>query len=130
MDTAEIISLIFKVILIPLAGILVRYFVTFLLAKRDEAKAMTDSETAKKYIDMLTDTVTRCVIATNQTYVNALKEQGRFDEAAQKVAFDKTLNAIVEILSEDAKTYLRSITGDLNTYLVELIEAEVSKNKK
>jgi hypothetical protein len=36
---------------------------------------------------MATDTITNCVIATNQTYVNSLKEQGKFDEAAQKEAF-------------------------------------------
>jgi len=28
---------------------------------------------------MLADTVTKCVIATNQTYVETLKKEGRFD---------------------------------------------------
>ncbi len=126
----QLITQIFQVCLIPLLGLLTKFLVDFLKAKRDEAKAQIGNITAKKYIDMLTDTVTRCVIATNQTYVNSLKEQGTFDEVAQQIAFDKTLNAVVDILSQDAKTYLRSITGDLSTYLVELIEAEVSKNKK
>ena len=36
---------------------------------------MVDSDTADKYIAMLTDTITNCVVATNQTYVDALKER-------------------------------------------------------
>jgi hypothetical protein len=36
---------------------------------------------------MLTDTITKCVIATNQTYVETLKKEGKFDLEAQEVAF-------------------------------------------
>jgi len=31
---------------------------------------------------MAVDTVTMCVVATNQTYVESLKKQGSFDETA------------------------------------------------
>lgn len=126
----ELINLLFKLVLIPLLAALTAYAVDYLKAKRDELKTLTNNETARKYIDMLTDTITRCVIATNQTYVDSLKERGEFDAAAQQIAFQKTLSAVLDILSEDAKTYLRETTGDLSTYLTELIEAEVSKNKK
>jgi len=78
---------------------------------------------------MIFDTITKCVIATNQTYVNSLKEQNAFDAEAQKTAFNKTMNAVLEILSEDAKQYIIETTGDLNTYLTNLIEAEVNKNR-
>jgi hypothetical protein len=79
---------------------------------------------------MIFDTITKCVIATNQTYVNSLKEQNAFDAEAQKTAFNKTMNAVLEILSEDAKQYIIETTGDLNTYLTNLIEAEVNKNRE
>jgi hypothetical protein len=46
-----------------------------------------DDETAKKYTSMLFETIRDCVSATTQTYVEGLKKQGKFDEAAQKVAF-------------------------------------------
>ena len=78
---------------------------------------------------MIFDTIIKCVIATNQTYVNSLKEQNAFDAEAQKTAFNKTMNAVLEILSEDAKQYIIETTGDLNTYLTNLIEAEVNKNR-
>lgn len=123
------IAQIIEICLIPLLGILTKYLVDFLNAKRDELNAKTDIEIARKYTDMVTKTITDCVIATNQTYVNSLKNSGSFDEAAQKEAFNKTMSAVLAILSEDAKDYIREATGDLNTYLTQLIESEVHKRR-
>lgn len=128
--TTELITQIFQVCVIPMLGILTKFLIDFLRTKRDEAKAMTDSVIADKYIDMIYDTTSSCVIATNQTYVNSLKASGAFDEAAQKEAFDKTLAAILAILGDDAKQYIAETMGDVNTYLTQLIEAEVNKNRK
>lgn len=125
----EIIIQIFQLCIIPLLGILTKYLVDYLNAKRDELNAKTENETAEKYTTMIFDTITKCVVATNQTYVNSLKEQNAFDAEAQKTAFNKTMNAVLEILSEDAKQYIIETTGDLNTYLTNLIEAEVNKNR-
>lgn len=126
----EIIIQIFQLCIIPLLGILTKYLVDYLNARRDELNAKTENETAQKYTNMIFDTITKCVIATNQTYVNSLKEQNAFDAEAQKTAFNKTMNAVLEILSEDAKQYIIETTGDLNTYLTNLIEAEVNKNRE
>ena len=82
-----------------------------------------------KYLTMLSNTIIDCVIATNQTYVESLKKQGKFDLEAQKVAFEMTYNAVINVLSSDAKTYLSNIYGDLNKYITNMIEAEVNKNK-
>lgn len=126
----EIIIQIFQLCIIPLLGILTKYLVDYLNARRDELNAKTENETAQKYTTMIFDTITKCVIATNQTYVNSLKEQNAFDAEAQKTAFNKTMNAVLEILSEDAKQYIIETTGDLNTYLTNLIESEVNKNRE
>jgi hypothetical protein len=80
-------------------------------------------------MDMLTQTISDCVIATNQTYVDALKQQGKFDLEAQKVAFELTSNAVLEILSAEAQEYLANAVGDLNSYITKKIEAEVNYNK-
>jgi predicted transcriptional regulator len=58
-----------------------------------------------------------------------LKKQGKFDKEAQKIAFEMSYNAVIEVLSDDAKEYLSTIYGDLNAYIVHLIEAEVNRNK-
>lgn len=125
----EIVIQIIQVCVIPLLGILTKFLVDYLSAKRDEINSKTDNEIAQKYTNMIYQTVVDCVIATNQTYVDSLKKSGSFDEAAQKEAFNRTMNAIMTILSDDAKEYITQATGDLNTYLTQLIEAEVNKRK-
>ena len=125
----EIVIQIIQVCVIPVLGILTKYLVDYLTAKRNESNSKTDNETAQKYTNMIYQTVVDCVIATNQTYVDSLKKSGSFDEAAQKEAFNRTMNAIMTILSDDAKEYITEATGDLNTYLTQLIESEVNKRK-
>lgn len=127
---SEIIQDIWQICIIPILGILTAFIVKFLKTKSEEILGKVDNDTAKKYIRLITETITNCVIATNQTYVDSLKKEGKFDEEAQKTAFEKTLNAVLTILSEDAKVYIKETTGDLNTYLSQMIEAEVNKNKK
>lgn len=126
----EMLKQIFEVCLIPLLGILTTYAILFINKKSKELQAQTDNELYQKYISMLENTVVNCVIATNQTYVNALKEQGKFDAEAQKEAFNRTYEAVMNILSEDAVLYLQEATGDLNTYIINLIESQVNQNKE
>lgn len=116
-------------VLIPLLIILTRYLIVFLNAKRNELKEKTNNDLANKYIDMIYTTVTNCVIATNQTYVDTLKEQGSFDKAAQAIAFNQTLEAVKRMLSADALNYIHSITEDTDFYLSKLIEASVRDQK-
>lgn len=129
MDWTGLLNQIIEVCVIPLLGVLTTYLVMFLNAKKEELKIKTDNELAQKYIDMLTDTITTCVIATNQTYVDSLKKQGKFDAAAQEEAFQKTLDAVLSILSDEAQTYLANLYGDLSAYILQLIEAQVNQNK-
>lgn len=129
MDWTEILQNLFVVVIIPLLGLVTKYVVQFFAVKNEEIKATTDNEIFKKYFDMLNKTITNCVIATNQTYVDALKDKNAFTVEAQKEALQRTYNAIMAILSEDAKDYLTNTTGDLQSYIMNLIEAQVKENK-
>lgn len=129
MNYTQLIADIFQVCIIPLLGVLTAFFVKWVNAKSAEIKTNIDDATLKKYMDMLTKTITDCVVATNQTYVESLKAQGKFDAEAQKKAFELTSSAVMEILSADAQEYLSSAVGDLNVYITKKIEAEVNANK-
>lgn len=131
-----LLSSIFEVCIIPLLGVLTAFAVAFLKAKKEEIlakiatnKSQEEKDLAAKYLDMVEKTVANCVIATTQTYVDSLKQEGKFDADAQKIAFDKTMNAVLAILTDDAKNYLTQIFGDLNIYLTNLIESQVKINK-
>lgn len=120
---------IFEVCIIPLLGVLTMYIVKFIQKKTEELNSKNENELMNKYLTMLSDTIIDCVIATNQTYVESLKKQGKFDVEAQKVAFEMTYNAVINVLSNEAKDYLTSIYGDLSAYITNMIEAEVNRNK-
>lgn len=125
----QLFAQIFEVCIIPLLGVLIGYLVKYINAKSAEISASVDNELSKKYIQMLSETITSCVIATNQTYVDSLKKQGKFDAEAQKHAFKMTAAAVLAVLNEDAKKYLTEAYGDLNAYITNQIEATVSANK-
>lgn len=120
---------ILDVCIIPLLGILTAYIVKFINIKSKEIQSNVDSDTADKYIAMLADTITACVMATNQTYVEALKKKNAFTIEAQKEAFNLTYNAVMAVLTEDAKHYLAETYGDLTAYITTKIEAEVNVSK-
>ena len=130
MDWMKLLYDVFNLCIVPLMGVLAFYLVQYIKAKGNEIAANVDSELASKYILMLTTTITDCVVATNQTYVEALKKEGKFDKEAQYKAFQMTYNAVMDILTEDAKEYLNNFYGDLSLYLSKRIEAEVVANKK
>ena len=130
MDWMNLLYDIFDLCIIPLFGVLVAYVVKYINAKGNEIAANVDSELASKYIVMLTTTIADCVVATNQTYVEALKKEGKFDKDAQAKAFQMTYDAVMDILTEEAKEYLANFYGDLTLYLTKRIEAEVVANKK
>ena len=129
MEWSDFLSEIMQVCVIPLLGVLTMYLVQYIKMKSKEITDKTDSDLADKYIQMLTDTITTCVIATNQTYVEALKKQGKFDKEAQKEAFELTYNAVMAVLTDEAKHYLAAIYGDLTAYITTRIEAEVNVSK-
>jgi hypothetical protein len=120
---------ILQVCVIPLLGVLTAYIVKFINAKSAEIQNNVDNDNADKYIGMVADTISACVIATNQTYVEALKKQNAFTAEAQKEAFQLTYNAVMAILTDDAKNYLAEIYGDVAAYITNKIEAEVNISK-
>ena len=112
MDWLDLINEIFQVCIIPLLGILTTYAVKYIQVKIEEIQMKTENEIADKYLSMLASTITECVIATNQTYVEALKEKGEFGLEAQAEAFERTKTAVLAILSQEAKDYICHAFGD------------------
>ena len=129
MDWMNVLSQIFEIVIFPLLGIGTAYLIVLIKAKIQELKQKKDDELYHKYLTMLENTVIDCVLATTQTYVEALKKEGKFDADAQKIAFTKTYTNVMNILSKEAKKYLENALGDLEQYVYNKIEAEVKLTK-
>ena len=129
MEWLPLLYQILEVCVIPLLGVLTAYLVKYIKIKSAEIQATVDNDTANKYIALLSDTITACVIATNQTYVEALKKNNAFTAEAQKEAFKLTYDAVMAVLTEEAEKCLSEIYGDLAAYITAKIEAEVNLSK-
>ena len=129
MDWMLILSQIFEIVILPLLGIGTAYIIALVRAKIQEMKEKKQDVLYHKYLDMLNDTIVDCVLATTQTYVEALKKEGKFDLEAQKIAFTRTYENVMSILADEAKEYLQTAIGDLSAYVENMIEAEVNRNK-
>ena len=112
-----------------LLSALFAYLIVYINKKKQALLENSKSEIEKKYIEKISKTITDCVIATNQTFVETLKKENAFTKEAQEEAFQKTITNVISILSEDCIEYLESITSDITVYLRNKIEAEVNKNK-
>lgn len=128
-ETIELLGKIFELCIIPLLGILVPFIIQWIRTKSAALVASADNDLSKKYISMLTDTVTNAVIAVKQTYVDALKGKNAFTAEAQKEAFTMAYTAVLNNLTDEAKVYLNEAYGDLESYIKVLIEAKVHENK-
>lgn len=129
MNWAQIIQTLYETVLFPLILLAGVSLVAFLSTKISESKAKTKNETSKKYLDMLDKTISNAVLATTQTYVESLKKQGKFDIEAQKIAFNQTFDAVLNVLTDEGKKYIQESVGDLETYITTRIEAIVKTTK-
>lgn len=125
MDWLNILNQIFDVCLIPLLGLATSALIVFVKQKITEGKTRLNNEMATRYLDLLEVTVIDCIRATNQTYVNALKDKNAFDGEAQKEALALTTAAVQTILSEEAKNCLNLFVGDIEVLIKEKIEANI-----
>ena len=125
----EILGWVFEFLVFPLLGLATAHFISWTKAKKQEILEKTKDETTKKYLDMLDKTVTDCVLATKQTYVDALKKEGAFDAEAQKHAFQMSYDAVMALLTDEAEMYINEVVKDLNAYITTKIEAQVSATK-
>ena len=129
MTWTQLITQLFEIVIFPLLGVATIYLINLIKAKNAELKEKYNNDLYYKYSTMLEQTIIDCVLATNQTYVESLKKQGKFDLDAQKQAFTMTYERIMSLLTEDAKKFLEEAICDLNLYVQNKIEAEVLANK-
>lgn len=128
-DFQELLKTITQTVLIPLMIALAGYAVKWINAKANEIKTKTKDEKIQKYISMLNNTITAAVIAVNQTYVDALKEQNAFTKEAQEEAFKRVWETVIATMTEEADTYITEVIGDLDEYIRTKIEEAVKEHK-
>ena len=116
-------------ILIPLLITIITICICTMTSKVAKSAAESTPSKYSGIIYALENIVNKAVITTNQTFVNELKKQGRFDKEAMEVAYNKTFNSIVASLSQSFFEYIDEENIDIDTLLKNMIETSVDWNK-
>ena len=117
-------------ILIPLLITVITICVCTMTSKIAKNAAESAPSKYSGIIYALENIVNKAVLTTNQTFVNELKKQGKFDKEAMKEAYNKTFDSIVASLSQSFFEYIDKENVDIDALLKNMIETSVNWNKE
>lgn len=118
----NIISVVVTSILIPVIVFLGNKLSAYL-------KNKIENEKLQKYVDQATNAVVLAVTSTAQTYVDALKKAGEFNEDTQKLAFNKAKDQALKLITVEGQKAIETLYGDFDEWLTAFIEATVKEIK-
>ena len=116
-------------ILIPLLITIITICVCTMTSKIAKNAAESAPSKYSGIIYALENIVNKAVITTNQTFVNELKKQGKFDKEAMEEAYRRTYESIIASLSKSFFEYVDKETIDIDMLLKNMIETSVDWNK-
>ena len=125
----EILKSIVYIVITGILPIIVPYIIKLLNAKVDELTANIESEKAKRYIDIIVDAISIAVTSVNQTYVDSLKQAGKFDDESALKAKKLAMEKARDLISADSKHFIELAYGDFDKYLENAIESYVRQSK-
>ena len=117
-------------ILIPLLITVITICICTMTSKIAKNAAESAPNKYSGIIYALENIVNKAVITTNQTFVNELKKQGKFDKEAMQEAYRRTYESIVASLSQSFFEYIDEETIDIDMLLKNMIETSVNWNKE
>ena len=117
-------------ILIPLLITIITICICTMTSKVAKNAAESAPSKYSGMIYALENIVNKAVITTNQTFVNELKKQGKFDKEAMQEAYRRTYESIVASLSQSFFEYIDRETIDIDVLLKNMIETSVNWNKE
>ena len=116
-------------ILIPILITIITICICTMTSKVAKNAAESAPSKYSGIIYALENIVNKAVITTNQTFVNELKKQGKFDKEAMEEAYRRTYESIIASLSQSFFEYIDEENVDIDTLLKNMIETSVDWNK-
>lgn len=114
-------------IVLPLITLIGGALFVFIKKKIEEITGKITDSTVKNYVEDAIDSILQAVASTSQTFVDSLKKSGKFDDEAKKVAFNKSREVALKMITEDTKMIIMELYGDFPTWLDSKIEQLVKK---
>jgi hypothetical protein len=127
--TPEMISILWTVVILPLLGVLSKYLIDYINVKKKNIQANIDNGQLKDLVEIGTNIIATAVSNTTQTYVAALKAEGKFGPEEQQIALEKTKAVVLQMMTEDLKKAITKLYGDPDVFIEAKIEEAVYKGK-
>jgi predicted nucleotide-binding protein (sugar kinase/HSP70/actin superfamily) len=102
----------------------------YIYEKWQETKFGIKNDKAQKAVETVINAVYYAVNCVNQTMVDALKKEKKFDAEAAKKAFSAARSTVLNMLSKEVIDIVTGTVGDFNTYLDTIIESTVKEQKQ
>lgn len=103
----------------------------FVLIKKrlDADDRFADSEKARDMLDRAEKYLSNTVLMVQQTFVDSLKAEGKFDIDAQKQAFEMAKDQWLKMMSAEMKELVLNEIGDIDSWLKSKIESQIASSK-
>ena len=130
MALSEIFVKVITALVLILASITLNKFNGWLNVLIKDRNLNIDNQMVNDFMDSFRVTLNQAIIATNQTYVNNLKNTGKFDDDAQVEAMDKTIEYCMTMLPPDVLEYLTNTYSDVSAFIETNVEAIIGASKQ
>ncbi len=122
----------FLLSLVTLVATGIGTFLIQLLSAKIKAIINTTEDTKKqRFLTWVNDElIVKCINTTTQTFVEELKSSNSFDKASQEKAMQKTVDAVITLLTDTNKQLLEEYVGDTNAWITMCVENFIQKSKK
>jgi hypothetical protein len=111
----ELIREIMYVVIIGVLPILTKYFVAWLTAEKEKITKQTSNSAFNNSFAMAFDIVTLAVQYIQQTYVDSLKNSGKFTKEAQVTARESCVKLVKNLMNDEIKDFISVTYGDLDS---------------
>lgn len=110
-----------------LVGLMVSAGIPYLFAL---LKSRVQNGKVQQYLDRAEGYLTSAVAMVNQTFVDQLKKDGKFDEQNQNEAFQMAMDTWIDMMSAEMKDVITDEVGNFHTWAEAQIEARVQLLKE
>jgi hypothetical protein len=120
-DWENILAKLIETVTLLLISVAIPYAISWI-------KAKTKNETLLKLIERAENLVENCVEYTSQTFVNALKKEGKFTKEEGEIAFNMSKERILSLMTAELQAAIEECFGDVNLWIETQIETVVLQN--
>lgn len=130
LDWSYIVAYVLGVVIVTILGFLTPKVISGIKAGIEWLKTKTSNEKLKTLLDMAGKVVEDAVIVANQTIVETLKKNGKFDARSAEEIKNSVIEEVKNTLTQDEKDAIAQTSSlVLEDWIKQQIEVFVNKNK-